>query len=216
MPPAWKQFAQDYAFLFGGAAGACLTFIFLGLKQFFGRPRLRLDFNKDDEAYLSESTHLEGENPEVMVTRKYLRVSVKATGILRSRIGGSSGARNCRIYVTSIQPIQNGKPQHDHIYDARPTSWPPNKDFVPRDIPKGIIMFANVVTMRKGRGHWHFQIPDTYGLSDDLLNHQGLMRIGVTATADNAKPSTIYVRAAIKADRSGFEVHKERRFRFFG
>lgn len=125
MPSDWKKFAQDYAFLFGGAAGACLTFIFLGLKQLFGRPRLHLVFNKDDEAYLSESTHLEGETPKVMVTRKYLRVSVQATGIFRSRSGGSSGARKCRIYVTSIQPIKDGKPQHDRIYDARPTSWPP-------------------------------------------------------------------------------------------
>src|SRR5277367_6377912 len=101
MPPAWKQFAQDYAFLFGGAAGACLTFFFLGLKQFFGRPRLKLHFNNTDEAYLAESTHPEGE-PSVMVTRKYLRVSLKATGIFGLQFGGSTGARKCLIYVTSV------------------------------------------------------------------------------------------------------------------
>ena len=70
-------------------------------------------------------------------------------------------------------------------------------------------MFANVVTIRKGGGHWHFQVPDTYGLSEDLLNHPGFMRIGVTATADNAKPVTIHVWASIKKDRSGFEARLE-------
>lgn len=206
MPSGWYNFLHENNSLFGGAVGAMLTATLLALKQSFGRPRLDLDF-KSNEAYLPESTHAEGDIPTV--TRKYLRVSLKATGLFGRNLGGSSGAKNCRIYLTSIQPVTTGTVGKDHIYDARPISWPPNNEFNPRDIPRGVTMFANVVTIKKGNLGWTFQIPSTYGLEQELLTHPGTMRIGVTATADNANPVSIYVRASIKADKSGFEAYQE-------
>ena len=168
MPSDWFTFVHENNSLFGGPVGATLTAILLGLKQFIGTPRLYLDFKSGQDAYLSESTHVEGEG---RVTRKYLRVSVTATGIFGLRFGGSSGARKCRIYVTSIQPIKDGATQNDHIFDARPISWPPDKDFDPRDIPRAS-PFANVVTMKQHHLAWAFQLPDTYGLKP--INHANL------------------------------------------
>jgi hypothetical protein len=144
------------------------------------------------------------------VTRKYLRVSLTANGLFGTRFGGFSGAKSCRIYITAIQPVANGKLHDDQLYDARQLSWPPNEMFEARDIPRGVTMFANVVTMKKGGLHWHFQIPNSYGLSEELLTHPGRRRIAVTATADNAKPITRHIKASVKADRSGFDAEMER------
>lgn len=129
MPQDWYAFVHENNSLFGGAVGATLTAILLALKQSFGRPRLHIDF-KSDQAYLPESTHREGDIPAV--TRKYLRISLKATGLFGRNLGGSSGAKNCRIYLTAIQPVTNGTVGRDHIYDARPVSWPPNNQFEPQ------------------------------------------------------------------------------------
>jgi hypothetical protein len=206
MPSYLPKFLHDYGPLLGGAIGATLAFLFVGFKEFFARPRLHLDFDNTDEAHMSESTHPEGDK---VVTRKYLRVSLTARGFFKNGFGGSSGAKKCRVYITSIQPIIGGKVSKDKIYDARPVTWPPNSDFAPRDIPRGVTMFVNVVTMKMGSLHWHFQVPNTYGLGDDTVSHSGSILIGLTATADNAKPVTTHVRASIKADKSGFEADKE-------
>jgi hypothetical protein len=209
---AFEQFLLNnnslvLAGIVGAVVGSVLTVALLWLGKFVSRPRLRLFFNGTDvERYLPESTHPEG-RPAVTVTRKYLRVSLKAVGLFGREIGGLSGARNCRIYITSIQ--LDGREGTDRIHDARPISWPPNKNFDTRDIPRGITMFANVVTMKQGNLGWTFQIPNTYGLRQDVLTHAGTLRIGITATAENAKPVSIHIRAFIKADKSGFEAHLE-------
>jgi hypothetical protein len=195
----FEQFLLNNNSLVGGVVGAVLTVVLLWLGKLFSRPRLHLSFDGTGDRYLAESTHPEGDDPAV--TRKYLRVSLK--------VGGLSGAKNCRIYITSIQPIVNGRKEKDRIHDARQISWPPNKKFKARYIPRGITMFANVVTMRQGNLGWTFQIPDQYGLGEDVRTHAGTLRMGITATAENAKPVSIYIQASIKADKSGFEARLE-------
>lgn len=204
---AFEQFLLSNNSLIGGIVGAVLTVVLLWLGKFFSRPRLRLFFDGADDAYLTESTHREGDNPAV--TRKYLRVSLKAAGLFGLEIGGLSGAKNCRIYISSIQPIVDGREGKDRIHDARQISWPPNQMFEARDIPRGITMFANVVTMKQGNLGWTFQIPASYGLGGDVLTHAGTLRIRITATAENAKPVSIHIQASIKADKSGFEARLE-------
>jgi hypothetical protein len=204
---AFEQFLLNNNSLVGGIVGAVLTVLLLWLGKLFSRPRLHLFFDGSDDRYLAESTHREGENPAV--TRKYLRVSLKAAGLFGLEIGGLSGAKNCRIYITSIQPVINGREGKDRIHDARQISWPPNKMFEARDIPRGITMFANVVTMRQGNLGWTFQIPASYGLGAEVLTHAGTLRMGITATAENAKPVSIHIQASIKADKSGFEARLE-------
>ena len=103
---------------------------------------------------------------------------------------GPTAATNCRIYITAIQCDGT-----DYLHDARTISWPPNKDWEPRTIPRGITMFANVVTMRVGVLHWNFQLPDQYGLHS-VRGHAGILRVRITATADNAKPCSIEIDAS--------------------
>lgn len=211
-------FLHSYVSLLSGVAGAVATVVLLGVKNFLTRPRLRLCFDSGKDAYMATSTHPEG-SPPVTVTRKYLRVSLKASGILgRCRyfkgkwgnVFGSSGAVNCLIYITAIRPVVNGRAVDDQLYDARIVSWPPNKTFTPRYIPRGVTMFANVVTMKQGHSHWRFQVPNHYGL-DSVCNHAGPLLLRITATAENADPKSIEIEASIKADKSGFEARLVRR-----
>ncbi len=188
--------------------GAVTTLLFLWVGKFLARPRLVLSFDGSSDAYVATSTHREGKQPSV--TRKYLRVSLRAAGLFGRDLGGSSGAANCLIYITAIQRVVNGSAASDEIYDGRTVSWPPNGMFDPRHIPRGITMFANVVTMKQGHLGWNFHVPDQYGL-DSVRSHAGILRFHITATAENAKPVSIYIEASIKADLSGFQARLVRR-----
>jgi len=218
IPERFLGFLHSYVSLFSGVVGAVATVVLLAVKNFLTRPRLGLSFDSSNEAYMSTSTYPEGSLP-VTVTRKYLRVSLKATGILgRCRyfkgkwgnIFGSSGAENCLIYITAIRPIVAGRAGDDQLYDARIVSWPPNKSFGPRYIPRGVTMFANVVTMKQGHLGWRFEVPDSYGL-DSVRNHMGPLLLRVTATAKNADPESIDIEASIKPDKLGFEARLVKR-----
>lgn len=147
---------------------------------------------------------------EPSVTKKYLRVSLKAAGLFGTSFGGSSGAAKGLIYITAIQPVVNGSAGKDQLHDARPVSWPPNKTFDPRHIPRGITMFANVVTMREGHLDWNFQVPNQYGLNS-VRSHAGTSRFRIAAIAENAKPVSIAIDASIKADKSGFQTRLVKR-----
>jgi hypothetical protein len=194
-------FLHSNVSLFSGMVGAVTTLLLLQIGKFLTRPRLVLSFDGSRDEYLAASTHSEGDQ---QVTRQYLRVSLRASGLIGKHFG-SSGALNCLIYITAIRPLVSGRPSDDHLYDGRTVSWPPNKMFSPRHIPRGVTMFANVVTMRQGRLGWTFQVPDQYGL-DAIRGHAGTLLLRITATAENARPVSICIEASIKADKSGFEA----------
>ena len=196
-------FLHSNVSLFSGMLGAVTTLVLLSGGKFLTRPRLVLFFDSSSDAYMSTSTHREGDQPSV--TRKYLRVSLRAAGLFGTNFGGSSGAANCLMYLTAIQPVVSGRVSNDELYDGRTISWPPNRLFTPRHIPRGITMFANVVTMKEGHLGWNFQVPDQYGLNS-VRSHAGTLRFRITATAENAKPVSIHIDASIKADKSGFEA----------
>jgi hypothetical protein len=202
------SFLHDHVSLFSGMLGAVTTLVLLSIGKALARPRLVLSFDGSSDAYMATSTHAEGDQPSV--TRKYLRVSLKAAGLFGTNFGGSSGAANCLIYITAIQPVVNGNASDDQLYDGRIVSWPPNRKFDPRHIPRGVRMFANVVTMREGHLGWDFQVPDQYGMNA-IRSHPGTLRFRITATAENAKPVSIYIEASIKADKSGFQTHLVKR-----
>jgi hypothetical protein len=195
------RFIHDYVSLFGGIGGAVATLVLLKIGKFLSRTRLVLSFDPSSNAYMSTSTHLEGGQ---QVARKYLRVSVRAAGLFRT-LFGSSGAANCLIYITAIRPLESGSAGQDRLYDARPISWPPNNMFTARNIPRGITMFANVVTMKQGHLNWNFRVPEQYGL-DSVRSHPGPLLLRITATAENAAPKSIEIEVSINADLSGFEA----------
>lgn len=204
----FRCFLHSDVSLFSGMLGAVTTLVLLSVGKFLARPRLVLSFDGSSDAYMATSTHREGDEPSV--TRKYLRVSLRAAGLFGTILGGSSGAAKCLIYITAIRPVVNGIAGNDQLYDARPVSWPPNKTFDPRHIPRGITMFANVVTMREGHLDWNFQVPNQYGLNS-VRSHAGTSRFRIAAIAENAKPVSIAIDASIKADKSGFQTRLVKR-----
>jgi hypothetical protein len=206
MPQAIQDFLHKYFSLFSGVLGALTTLAFLPVGRSLARPRLTLSFDSARDGYMETSMHPEGE-PPVTVTRKYLRVSVTPKGLFGRNLGGSSGAEDCLIYITAIQKVENGNVGKDCLYDGRELSWPPNRAFSPRHIPRGVTMFANVVTMKTEHIGWDFQVPAQYGLHS-IRSHPGSLLLTITATAANAKPVSIQIEARIKADRSGFEAKR--------
>ena len=78
------RFIHDYVSLFGGIGGAVATLVLLKIGKFLSRTRLVLSFDPSSNAYMSTSTHLEGGQ---QVTRKYLRVSVRAAGVVTMKQG---------------------------------------------------------------------------------------------------------------------------------
>jgi len=97
-------FLHSYVSLFSGMLGAVTAVVLLSVGKFLARPRLVLSFDGSGDAYMATSTHPEGADPAV--TRKYLRVSVRAAGLFGTNLGGSSGAAKCLIYLAAIQPVR--------------------------------------------------------------------------------------------------------------
>jgi len=98
-------FLHRHVSLLSGMLGAVTALVLLSVGKFLARPRLVLSFDGSSDAYMATSTH--SEDNERSVTRKYLRVSLRAAGLFGTNFGGSSGAAKCLIYIAAIQPVVN-------------------------------------------------------------------------------------------------------------
>jgi hypothetical protein len=70
-------------------------------------------------------------------------------------------------------------------------------------------MFANIAIIEDAKHEWCFQIPHSYGLRKEVVEHPRTLRIRLTATTDNAGPDSCYLRASLLANASGFEITAE-------
>jgi hypothetical protein len=196
-PPS-PTFLQSNNSLIGAIVGSLLTIFGFWIAAWYRKPKLVLTF-RSSEKFLTESTHTEGDRQNV--TRKYLRVRLKNDG--------RSPARKTCIYLMSIEKVSGDQILPTEFADPRKISWPPHAEFEPRDLPRHLPNFANVVDMERGKLHWNFQIRDRHEIKASITSYPGELRIGLMATADNADPVTHYIRVSIRADLSGFNATAE-------
>jgi hypothetical protein len=73
------------------------------------------------------------------------------------------------------------------FYDAMPLAWP-RWQFTPRDIPRGVDCYVDVLRISKETEGWNISIERPYGSHDKIPRHKGIYRFQLMATADDAEP----------------------------
>jgi len=73
-------------------------------------------------------------------------------------------------------------------FDSLVLRWPRN-DYEPRDIPRGIDQFFDVVGVLKNSSGWRFTFREPFSSHAELPNYRGTYRFTVLVTGDGVAPA---------------------------
>ena len=138
------------------------------------RPRLIVEFIPEEGGFRTEGTWNDGGKE---VTEIYLRARVRNVG---SRV-----AKQCRPYLVKLEEVLPSGTTPTKLFESRVLGWPRN-DYEPRDIPKGINLFFDVVGVLKDRSGWRFKFREPSPL---LSGYSGTYRFTVLVTGDGVAPA---------------------------
>ena len=174
-------------------AGAIVPSIIGRIKECYTRPILNLTFKSRDDAYLVESTYMAGEAER---TSKFVRV--------RLINKGRDVARECRVYLTEVREADGQQLHPTTFYDSKNLPWAGfPKDYDARPIPAGINAYIDVLRVSKGEPNWHFCVETMFASQLPIEAYKGILRLKITATADNAEPVSISLDVTYRGDYDG-------------
>ncbi len=181
--------ASTAVIAFGSAiVGAVLHGIYQHLRDWYGRPRLRIDYQGTVGAnYVDLDYHRQGEN----IAEIYIRARIRNIG--------RRPAKNCLVFLTAIREVHPSDTTQASFYDPTAVAWAGSK-FSPRDIPRGIPFYVNVVKVSKHTSGWLIAVENLYGNEEKLKYYRGTYRFQLTATADNAEPITYEIDVTYNGD----------------
>jgi hypothetical protein len=163
---------------------AVLSGLFSGLggrrlEAWLSAPKLEVDFIPDDGGFRTEGSWNEG---PVEVTQIYIRARVRNVGAVV--------AKQCRPYLVKLEEVQPSGTTSAELFDSCVLHWPgyPH-DFAPRDIPKGINQFFDIVGVFKNRPGWRFAFGENFSSHRELAHYRGTYRFKVLVTGDGVKPA---------------------------
>jgi hypothetical protein len=178
-----------------GAAvtGGLLTGAYEHFRDWLARPQLTIDYVDDSSCNVTSSYEEEGKE----VTGIYVRARVRNVG---KRI-----ARKCRVFLIGIDEVQHGGTTKTAFHDSMPLCWP-IRDFLPRDIPRGINSYINIVYVMKHRSGWNFGVESLLGSHTSLTTYRGTYQLTLLATADNADPFQFVINVIYDQDWHSFRA----------
>lgn len=152
------------------------------------QPKLAVDYegteaNRVDVHYKENQTDID----EI-----YIRVRVRNLG--------TRTAKGARVFLTSLREVQNsGATTPTALYDSLALAWA-GWGFEPRDIPKGICFYADLMRVSKNTPGWLLSVERTFASHAPMANYSGTYRFQVTVTADNAAPAICEVDVTYNQD----------------
>lgn len=167
--------------VFAAAAGLA-SGLFAGLagrraEEWLYRPWLVVEFLPDEAGFRTEAkwTRADGTEEEEF----YIRARVRNT---RNRV-----AKQCRPYVVKLEEVHPSGTTTPSFFDSVILPWP-LWDHCPRDIPKGVNQFFDVVRIRKNEPGWIFMWREQFTNLVLLSKYQGTYRFTVLVTGDGVIP----------------------------
>ena len=149
------------------------------LEEWWFRPRLVLEFLPEAGGFRTEGRWKQGDV-------EYVEIYIRA----RIRNEGSHVAKQCRPYLINLEKVHHSGTEPTRFFDSLALRWPgPGSDYEPRDIPRGISQFFDVVGVLKNEPGWRFTFRERFSSHDDLPHHKGTYRFTVIVTGDGARPS---------------------------
>jgi hypothetical protein len=174
-------------------AGAIVPSIIGWIKDRYTRPILNLTFESKDDAYLVESTYMAGEMER---TSKFVRV--------RLTNKGRDVARECRVFLTEVREVDGQQLHPTSFYDSKSLPWAGfPKNYSARPIPAGINAYIDVLRVSKGDPKWDFRVKTMFASQRPIETYKGILRLKITATADNAEPVSITLDVTFRGDYDG-------------
>lgn len=107
------------------------------------------------------------------------------TARARVRNHGKRTAKHCQVYLVALQEVREGKARPAGFYDSLSLPWA-GSDFDPRDLPRDVHAFIDVVRFRKDVMAWNFTFRVFSGDRTALNGYSGTYRFRLVATAENA------------------------------
>jgi hypothetical protein len=158
----------------GGLVAGLLSGVYEHIRDRITRPKLSLSYGESSEASL---VSVVTGPTEGNLNHLYVRVLLRNTG---QRI-----AKQCLVYLVSIEEVHESGNQATAFSDAMPLSWPLN-DYKRKDIPNGADFYLDLVKISKHVEPWAFGVQQLYASHLAMLKFKGTYRFHLVATADNA------------------------------
>jgi hypothetical protein len=177
--------------LFGGILGGVLSGVFQLTRDWFLRPRLRIDYigqdpNKIDVDFKKDDgTH---------VANVYIRARVRNIG--------RRPAKGALVFLTSLKEVhRSGKTTETSFHDSVALSWA-GWNFEPRDIPPApvVCFYVDLIRVSKHEPGWNFSAKRLFGNEAAIKSYSGTYRCQLTLTADDAKPAICEIDVTYERD----------------
>lgn len=156
-------------------------------KDKWTRPKLHLDF-VDDSAHVNRLAS----DPRPEIAGVWVRV--RATN-LRFQL-----AKQCRPFLTKLETVDaSGKATPTNFADSLVLRWP-GGDITPRDIPKDVEFYIDVVVFHKTSDQFNFLVQRLFGHNSDLQNYHGTYRFHILLTGDDVYPARCAIDVTYNGD----------------
>jgi hypothetical protein len=193
--PMTDEFKIALVAAVGGVTGGLVTGFYSHARAWFTRPRLSVDYANEERHFIDfNAVNWEGRD----ISAVYVRVRVRNEG---RRV-----AKGCRVFLTGLDEVHPSGTTPTNLPDALVLGWPGGHDFEPRDIPRGISFYADLVMVSKHIEGWGFCVKEIYANQKHLAQYRGTYRFHVLVTADDADPGQCRVDASYDGDWHNFRA----------
>jgi hypothetical protein len=165
---------------FAAAVGLFSGFAGRRLEEWLARPRLVVEFLPGEDGFRTVGKWKDEKGTEIQEV--YIRARVRN---MSSRV-----ARQCRAYAVKLEDVQPAGTITPSFFESLVLRWPgyPKNYYIPRDIPKGVNQFFDVVGVFKHKPGWRFTWEERYTNLEGLADYKGTFRFTVLVTGDGVKP----------------------------
>jgi hypothetical protein len=147
------------------------------LGEWWDRPRLKVEFIPNEGGFRDEGTWTEDD-------RQITEICIRA----RVRNESRAVAKRCRAFLVKLEEVHPAGTTPTVLFDTLLLRWPPI-DYEPRDIPEGINLFFDIVSVFKHEPGWLFTFKERSTRHAEPRNYRGTYRFTVLVTGDGVVPS---------------------------
>jgi hypothetical protein len=104
------------------------------------------------------------------------------------------------VFLVALNEVHpSGKTTPAALHDSLMLAWA-GYHFEPRDVPRGLWFFADVIRVSKHQSEWVFSVDKLFAQHFHLKDYRGTYRFHLMVTGDNTTPATCEVDVTYDGD----------------
>lgn len=194
--------AMEVGLLAAGAAiaGGLLSGAYQHARDWWARPKLEIEFEKDGPPNVMQAAWKEGKSDqetEFVIVRPGIRNN------------GKRPAVNCRVFLVALREVHPSSVKDADFHDSMQLPWV-GWSFQPKTIPPPteVVSYLDLVRVRKNTPGWDFAFERQLYSHQKLKGFRGTYRFRVVATADNAEPTFCEIDVDYRGDWNNLRAWK--------